>query len=355
MAVTRETGRVLGLGLAALLMLAAPVGARDTGRPDRPKSGAKPDQTGNDKPGEDTAKDDKAKGDKAKDDKTKGDKAKDDKPKGDKGGDDTSRDPEAKPGKAGDVKAGSDTAKPDKGRLTAMDIMRRRQERSLAKDERAEVELRVEQEGRFDRTRKLVRYVLRTGNRERTLIRFTSPLPVRGLAVLTIEQKDGADAQWLYNNKTRKSKRVPRGEQTEDFAGTGFAVEDFRAEVLDANNYKLLGKARVQKRPAWLIEATPKSDHPRALLGYGRRVLAIDAERYVILRIEFYDKSGERLKVQDNTRWAVVGGVYRPYRALMREVASGRKTYVTFKSWAANEGLPLSLFTLRNLEKEGAR
>jgi hypothetical protein len=237
----------------------------------------------------------------------------------------------------------------------ALKIMKLRASRSLPADEKSTVDLRVEENGRFDKKRSLVRYVLRKNGKEKSLFRFTSPANFRNLAVLTLENDDGDDQQYMYIPRRRKVKRVPRSQSVENFAGGGFAFEDFRAEALDAHSYKTLGKKKIQGRPTYMIEAKPKAGEVRALKGYGRRILYVDAERYVIMRVEFYDKNDRFLKIQENSRWAVVGGVYRPYRAKMKELTRDRTTWVKFKTWAANEGLSAKLFTTRELKREGAR
>lgn len=236
----------------------------------------------------------------------------------------------------------------------ASEIMKRRELRSLAKDERAVIDIRVEEDGRFDKQRQLVRSVLRQEGSQKTLIRFVSPPTIRGLALLTLENDKAVDEQWGYNPDLRKIKRVPPSQQSETFAGTGFAYEDFRAEDLVSHEYKSLRLETVQDRPAVVIEARPKAGARRALQGYAWRHLAIDLERAVILRIEFFDASGKLLKIQENTRWAIVGGVYRPYRVKMTEPARKRITWAKFSLWAANEGLDEALFTTRALEKEGS-
>lgn len=237
----------------------------------------------------------------------------------------------------------------------ALKIMKLRASKSLPKDERSVIDIRVEENGRFDRTRSLIRYVLRKDGKEKSMFRFTSPSTFRNLAVLTIESKDGDDKQWMYIPSRRKVKRVARSQSIENFAGSGFSFEDLRAEALDGHSYKTLARKKVQGRPTYVIESRPKKDEVRALKAYSKRLLYIDTERFVIMRVDFFNKKGDLVKIQENSRWSVVGGVYRPYRAKMKELTKNRTTWIRFRTWAANEGLPSKLFTTRELMREGGR
>lgn len=272
-----------------------------------------------------------------------------------------------KPDKKAPDKPPKTKAKNDKGKTKppttskkstlpkALKIMKLRASKSLPKDERSVIDIRVEENGRFDRTRSLIRYVLRKDGKEKSMFRFTSPATFRNLAVLTIEAKDGNDQQWMYIPSRRKVKRVARNQSIENFAGSGFSFEDLRAEALDGHTYKTLARKKVQGRPVYLIESRPKANEVRALKAYSKRLLYVDSERYVIMRVDFYNKKGKLIKIQENSRWAVVGGVYRPYRAKMKELTKNRATWIRFRTWAANEGLPSKLFTTRELMKEGGR
>jgi len=261
---------------------------------------------------------------------------------------DAAKKPEISKGKPGPGKSAV------KGRklMAGTEVMRLRALRSLPQDERAELDIRVEEKGRIsDKRRRLVRSILRKDGLERSLLRFHAPPTVRGLAVLTIEKRDGDDDQWIYDPGLRKPKRTTRSQVTESFAGTGFTFEDLRAEDLAAHEYRTVALKTVQARPAWIVEVKPRPGKIRALRGYSRRRLSIDSERYVTLRIDFYDARGKLIKYQENTRWKAIGGVYRPYRVRMKELSRDRTTYIRFRSWVANEGIAGSLFTTRELSR----
>jgi len=230
--------------------------------------------------------------------------------------------------------------------------MQRRAATTLAASETADLDVLIREKGSPDHRRRLSRTIQRTGGLERSLLRFTEPPSHRGLAALTVEHPGEHDDQWLYLPEGRRVKRVPRAQSTADFAGTSFCFEDLRAENLDSHQYRLLGLVQLQRRPAYRVEALPRPDRPRAIRGYARRVISVDAERWVELKIEFYDAAGRLVKTQENTDWRPVGPIFRPYRVVMREEQRPRRTYIQFRSWEANVPLREGLFTLRELQRE---
>jgi outer membrane lipoprotein-sorting protein len=236
--------------------------------------------------------------------------------------------------------------------LAGLTVMRLRQTKTLGDTEIAELDILIEASGQFDKRRRLMRYIKRTGGLERSLLRFEGPPQFRWLAALTIEVKSGADDQWLYLPDIRKVKRVSRAESTESFAGTGFAIEDLRSEDLEAHTYRTLRKVPLQGREAYEIEALPVEDHIRAMAGYKKRHIFVDAERYVEMKVDFYDEDGALLKTQENSDWRKVKDIYRPYRVLMREHQRKRVTWIQFRSWKVNEPIDDDLFTTRELTRE---
>jgi len=249
-------------------------------------------------------------------------------------------------------KPASATAAP-KGPLPAgLEIMQRRERETLPEAEFAELDIRIEAAGAIDRSRRLERYVKRSGGLERLLVRFQSPPQYRSLAVLTIEEPAGDDQQWFYLPEQRKPKRVTRAESSESFAGTGFTFEDLRHEETDAHAYTTLGTLELQGRPAFEIEAIPIQGELRAMKGYAKRHIFVDAERLVELRIDFYDENSKYEKTQENTDWRQVGKIWRPFKTLMREPVRKRTTWIKFVSWETDRAIDDSLFTTRELARE---
>ncbi|MFC1707928.1 outer membrane lipoprotein-sorting protein, partial [Planctomycetota bacterium] len=155
-----------------------------------------------------------------------------------------------------------------------------------------------------------------------------------------------------YLQDLRRVKRVATSQVTESFAGTGFAFEDLRAEDLHAHRYRTVGRKQIQGRDAYLIEARPIRGRVRALKGYSKRIIYVDAVHWVEMQIDFYDHQGRHAKTQHHTKWQSVANIWRPYRVKMVEHLRHRTTWLRFRSWEANVKLDDELFTTRELIRE---
>ena len=73
----------------------------------------------------------------------------------------------------------------------------------------------------------------------------------------------------------------------ERFAGTDFTFEDLRTEDFPRNSYKTLADSTVDGQACYVVEATAKEADSSA---YGKRQLHVDKARFLILKVEFFDK-----------------------------------------------------------------
>ena len=70
---------------------------------------------------------------------------------------------------------------------------------------------------------------------DRSLVLFDSPPDQRGTALLTWNQSDADDDQWLYLPALRRVKKIAARNRSGPFVGSEFAFEDLTAE--DVENY----------------------------------------------------------------------------------------------------------------------
>lgn len=214
----------------------------------------------------------------------------------------------------------------------------------LVHNERAEIEMRIEDARGRTRSRSMTVYT-RVGDddRQRSLLVFTAPADIRGTGLLTVETASGDD-QRLYLPALDRVQRVAGAQRTERFAGSDFTYEDLGTRNPDDYDVAMIET----RRDAYVLEATPRERHSQ----YGRIVLEIDRGRYVVLRADHYDRRGTLAKrlTADEFR-EVAPGTYRSSRMVMEDVQNDRRTVLRFVAREILPRLPDDVFTERRLRR----
>lgn len=129
-----------------------------------------------------------------------------------------------------------------------------------------------------------------------------APPAEKGIGMLnfTYDEAGRDNETWLYLSALGAVKRIANGNPDEDsesasIFGSEFTVEDLDTGKLDEYEINILEETTEAGREVWKIEAVPNPDRAKKTR-YGRRVLYVDKERYVPLRVELYDKQGKEIK-----------------------------------------------------------
>lgn len=222
------------------------------------------------------------------------------------------------------------------------DEVERRQR--LVQNERAEIEMRIEDARGRARTRSMQVYTKVGGDdRQRSLLVFTGPGDIRGTGLLTIETASGDD-QKLYLPALGRVQRIAGGQRSERFAGSDFTFEDLGTR--DPAQYDV--RMVETTRDAFVVEARPRDRDSQ----YARIVLTIDRQRYVVRRADHYDRRDQRVKVLEAEGFReVASGVFRADRLVMRDLVNNRQTVLHFASRETGVELSDDLFTERQLQR----
>ncbi|MFL0801685.1 MAG: outer membrane lipoprotein-sorting protein [Agarilytica sp.] len=126
---------------------------------------------------------------------------------------------------------------------------------------------------------------------DKSIVVFDNPGDVKGTAFLSHTHKVGSDDQWLYLPALRKVKRISSSNKAGAFMNSEFSYEDISSQEVEKYTYKFLREDQVTGLKVYVSEADPVD--PKS--GYSKLETYIDAERYIPLKIDFYDRGG-RLK-----------------------------------------------------------
>ncbi len=180
------------------------------------------------------------------------------------------------------------------------------------------------------------------------VIFFQSPAEVRDTGFLTWEYVDASldDDQWTYLPSLRKVRRIAGTSREGSFFGTDFLYDDLRRRGLDEDVHRRLADVDRDGKRLFVVESIPKKDG----YVYSRIVSWIDPERWVPVRVEFYDRRGRELKTM-TVEWEEVDGVWVWKRAEVATGKTGHRTAILFDDVRINTGLGDSMFNVLALSK----
>ena len=204
------------------------------------------------------------------------------------------------------------------------------------------------------RRRELVAYTKRyPGGEEKSISFILVGAEVKGVGLLQWAHKGRDDEQWLYLPELKRTRQVAARLRDESFVGTAFTYRDLEilGELLhwseDEAATKLLGEDPVGGHPCHMIELRPQQED----VPYPRIVVWMDGERLTPRKLDFFDRSGTRVKglTLDDVR--DLGAIPTAHRLEMQTLTTGSHTLVTLTEVAYSTGLADDLFTQRQLER----
>jgi len=196
-------------------------------------------------------------------------------------------------------------------------------------------------------TKKFMLFRLGSPGDSKTLVRFTDPAEIRGVALLSYNHKGDTDRQWLYIPATQRTRSVSARELSEKFAGTDFTYEDVEERVLDDFNYRLLSDTEViDGHKTYKVEAVPV-DATRSQYKYVYYWVAKDVP--VILHAELYGRDGKLLRELHASALKKVSGMWGARHVEMKSVEANTRTVLTIDEAKFNQHLDEKLFTPENL------
>lgn len=181
----------------------------------------------------------------------------------------------------------------------------------------------------------------------KTLVVFTAPKEILGVALLSINQRGASERQYMYTPATQRVRSVAPQERTARFIGTDFTFEDIGERVLDDFTYRLLGDTEAMDgHKTYKVEAKP-ADASRSQYKYIYYWVAQDAP--VILFAEMYDAQGQKVRVLHATDLKREKGIWGARNTEMSTVPDRTRTILHIDEVKFNTNLDENLFTPQGL------
>ena len=186
------------------------------------------------------------------------------------------------------------------------------------------------------------------------VVRFSSPPDVEGTATLLVEHSAGDDDIWIYLPALRKVRRIVSANKRESFVGTDFSYGDVIGHKVDDWTHARLKEESIDGQACHVIESVPKDGAVRDSSGYSKMVSWIRTDNFVMVKAEYWDRSGQPLKRAVFSDIQLVDRERDKWQAMHLEAVNlqtGHKTEIDLKDFRANQQVPRDYFTTRYLER----
>lgn len=179
-----------------------------------------------------------------------------------------------------------------------------------------------------------------------TYLEVIAPDDLEGIRFLFLERASAPNEQYIKVKASRNAVRVSEEIRKQPFLGSAFYVSDLVLPDLDDYTYKYLGKDVVGGRSVTLVEMTPKSPDKSI---YGKTVLALDPKDLLVMRRDFYDAKGDKLKVWTIDKVEQIDGNWTLTGQEMVNLKDNTKSRLDISEIKYNAELPDVMFTPKYL------
>jgi hypothetical protein len=181
----------------------------------------------------------------------------------------------------------------------------------------------------------------------KSIIRFTEPAEVNGVALLIVNYPERVSDQWMWTPALQRDRRIALQDRSTRFFGTDFTFEDLEERVADHYVHTLQGEEPIDSADVWRIQAVSKGSRPSQ---YSRQILWIRKDNYVIVRIDKYVKD-EVVRRLQSSRIRQVQGIWTAHEIVISDLPRGTRTRLTLEKVEYNLPLRESDFTVQALRR----
>jgi outer membrane lipoprotein-sorting protein len=228
---------------------------------------------------------------------------------------------------------------------SAAEIAQKAQERTLSKSEHYTGTLQV-----IDAHRKVTekRWIFdRIGSHgdSKSILRFTAPPEVKGVALLVVNHPDRASDQWMWTPALERDRRIALQDRSGRFFGTDFSFEDLEERDVSQFSYSLLGEEAMAGSACWKLESRPKQTKASQ---YTVSQLWVRKDNYAIVRIDHYKKEivARRIEYSDLEN---IQGIWTPRTISITDIARNSSTVMKVENLKYNLPMQDSDFTVEAL------
>ena len=182
----------------------------------------------------------------------------------------------------------------------------------------------------------------------KSILRFTAPDAIKGLALLIINHAGRPSDQWMWTPAIERERRIGVQDRSTRFFGTDFSFEDLDERDVNQSDYKMLDEDTIDGARCWKIESTPKQSQSSQ---YTSSTLSIRKDNYVMAQVENYskDKLVRRIHYSDIQK---VDNIWTPRRVEVFDAVRNSRTVLKLERLQYNLPLKDEDFTIEALRRE---
>jgi hypothetical protein len=182
----------------------------------------------------------------------------------------------------------------------------------------------------------------------KSVLRFTAPAEVKGVALLVLNHPDRASDQWMWTPAIARDRRIALQDRSTRFFGTDFSFEDLEERDVDQYDFSLAGEESMDGVACWKIEARPRQTKTSQ---YTRSRVWVRKDNYAYVQIENDIKSDlvRRLKYSQLEQ---VQGIWTARLLEMTDLRRNSRTILKLEKLQYNLPMKDDEFTLQSLRRE---
>ena len=182
----------------------------------------------------------------------------------------------------------------------------------------------------------------------KSVLRFTAPAEVKGVALLVVNHPERASDQWMWTPAIERDRRIALQDRSTRFFGTDFSFEDLEERDVNQYDYAVRGEEMVDGAACWRIESTPKQSKSSQ---YTRSMVWVRKDNYAFARIENFvkDQTVRRLTYSDIQN---IQGIWTARQLEMTDLRRGSRTRLSLDKLQYNVPLNDEDFTLQALRRQ---
>jgi Outer membrane lipoprotein-sorting protein len=232
----------------------------------------------------------------------------------------------------------------------AREIVTESQNRSRSKSQRYEGTLEVIASSNKVNLKRWTYERIGSFGASKSILRFTAPPEVKGVALLIVNHPDRASDQWMWTPAIERDRRIALQDRSTRFFGTDFSFEDLEERDVNQFDYKMLGEETIDGAPCWKVESKPKESKSSQ---YTSSTLSIRKDNYVIAQIESYSnhsnaKLVRRIHYSDLEK---VDSIWTPRMVEVFDAGRNSRTVLKLEKLQYNAPMKNEDFTLEALRR----
>ena len=159
-------------------------------------------------------------------------------------------------------------------------------------------------------------------------------------------EENKEDNQWIYLPALGKIKRISSDSKGDYFMGSDFTYDDLGERNIDADNHKLLRTDTLDGEEVYVVESIPKDEDYM----YSKTITWVIKDKWIGLKKEFYDRSGEHLKTLKVNEYKEIDGIITVTESEMHNIQKDHKTQLKLDEVKYNSGIDENTFSVRQMK-----